>query len=370
MIDPSTLVCPHCGTPAAEHRFCAQCGLELVRERELPTRARWEEGVFTPTPSRAEGEPTPATVPANSLVCPRCGTPAVEHRFCGQCGLELFREPELPTRERWEIMGGAYGAMSPEARPRDGYVERLRKEFQQAPVAVLVPLGTWLEEKPWNVTWARWFVVFAIAPFVLLQAAANLDLQNVAWAFGLYFAAMWLIVLTLVIRPKGVPAGTFVKIALFTAFIGTVLAVFLERLLASAFFSDSDAPGGLLSNLAGVAVPEELVKLVPVYLLLYRGTAHVGPLTMAYAGAVSGLAFGAAEAVAYSADYTSAADAGYLQGDDLVVAQVWRLVGGPLFHACLTGITAYFLGVAKHRHSVAHAVIITGLALSIVLHGS
>lgn len=35
-------------------------------------------------------------------VCPRCGSPADESRFCGDCGLNLAVQSEAPTRAQWE----------------------------------------------------------------------------------------------------------------------------------------------------------------------------------------------------------------------------------------------------------------------------
>lgn len=35
-------------------------------------------------------------------VCPRCGEVATEARFCGECGLNLADQPELPTRDEWD----------------------------------------------------------------------------------------------------------------------------------------------------------------------------------------------------------------------------------------------------------------------------
>jgi ribosomal protein L32 len=39
---------------------------------------------------------------ASNLVCPRCGTPAAEHRYCPNCGQSLFDQSQLPTRRDWE----------------------------------------------------------------------------------------------------------------------------------------------------------------------------------------------------------------------------------------------------------------------------
>jgi hypothetical protein len=43
-----------------------------------------------------------ATVRAMTRVCPACGSPAKDQRFCGECGLNLGAEPRIPTREEWE----------------------------------------------------------------------------------------------------------------------------------------------------------------------------------------------------------------------------------------------------------------------------
>ena len=43
--DPDRRVCPRCGGDAGEHQFCPVCGLRLVEQGELPTRAQWERDV-------------------------------------------------------------------------------------------------------------------------------------------------------------------------------------------------------------------------------------------------------------------------------------------------------------------------------------
>lgn len=42
MTEPIELVCPRCGGPANEARFCSTCGLELAAQPQIPTRASWE----------------------------------------------------------------------------------------------------------------------------------------------------------------------------------------------------------------------------------------------------------------------------------------------------------------------------------------
>jgi hypothetical protein len=42
MTDPSTRVCPRCGSAAEQHEYCGTCGLNLFEQPELPTDADWE----------------------------------------------------------------------------------------------------------------------------------------------------------------------------------------------------------------------------------------------------------------------------------------------------------------------------------------
>jgi hypothetical protein len=37
-------VCPRCGEPVRQSRFCATCGLNIAAQLEIPTRAEWEAG--------------------------------------------------------------------------------------------------------------------------------------------------------------------------------------------------------------------------------------------------------------------------------------------------------------------------------------
>ena len=39
---------------------------------------------------------------AASRVCPRCGEAAEDALYCATCGLHLYAQPELPTRDEWE----------------------------------------------------------------------------------------------------------------------------------------------------------------------------------------------------------------------------------------------------------------------------
>ena len=118
----------------------------------------------------------------------------------------------------------------------------------------------------------------------------------------------------------------------------------------------------------GVGLPEEFAKGLAVWLFLSR-LSRVEWSTRSYllAGAVSGLAFGTAEAVTYAVAYQqglSTDSTGYAG------ALVWRLLSGGLFHACMAGIVGFFIGLAHYHRRHAALLMLLGLALAAVLHGT
>jgi RsiW-degrading membrane proteinase PrsW (M82 family) len=228
------------------------------------------------------------------------------------------------------------------------------------PLDVLFPVRDWLTGQGWRQGRVGLFFAAAVAPFVLLQVTGKSEnLSSVAWGFALYFAVMWLLAIRALVQPEPVDNRLLAKVAGFTVVAGVAIAVVLERALVG-----PDA--GLATYVLGVGVPEELAKALPVFLFVFRGKQAFTPRTFLYIGVVSGLAFGAAESVSYSAAYASLPD---LSASAFVAQEVWRLVSDSLFHACMAGITGYYLGLAYiyRRHS--SLLIVSGLTLAAVLHG-
>ncbi len=112
--------------------------------------------------------------------------------------------------------------------------------------------------------------------------------------------------------------------------------------------------------------PEEVAKLLGVLVVVHVVGASYTPRTFLFLGAVSGLAFGTAEAVLKAGDLTGS---GGGHAKELVVVAVWRLLADSLLHACMAGITAFFLGLAHQRARQFTALVVTGLLVAGVLHG-
>ena len=127
--------------------------------------------------------------------------------------------------------------------------------------------------------------------------------------FGLYFALTWLIVLTLCMKPERVDVGLLLGVAASTAIVGVVAAFLVEQIPAVKWLFDKAEGTFVLARCAGfvlgAGLVEEAAKALAIYVFFYRRARDYRPLTYAYVGVVSGLAFGVVEAVGYSYAYAT-----------------------------------------------------------------
>ncbi|WP_018333249.1 PrsW family glutamic-type intramembrane protease [Actinomycetospora chiangmaiensis] len=202
-----------------------------------------------------------------------------------------------------------------------------------------------------------------VPPAAVLLAVDGADQGALAAdVFAFYFAAAWMLLLRTVVGPQHLTGRIYCEIVLLALIIEVPVALALEAALPA----DND---NLFSTVAAVGLPEELAKALPVAILavLHRRTWNsLETRDYLFLGAVSGLAFGAREAIHY---YQVAF------GDDLsrpdALQMMWRFVTDPVSHACWAGISAYFIGLAiSHRDLLARSALAgLGLAIPTVLHG-
>jgi hypothetical protein len=93
--------------------------------------------------AQPEGEPSAQDRSGHKRVCPRCGEEAKEHQYCSECGLHLWEQPELPTRETWEA---GHARSSDAESPTTRTVTDLRQSWRKLPRAARwgVPAGSLL----------------------------------------------------------------------------------------------------------------------------------------------------------------------------------------------------------------------------------
>lgn len=303
----------------------------------------------------------PSPEPPSVRYCGNCGHQgAPGGRFCGACGAALTAPAAPAAHQARFSTQRSQGSVVPTA--VTDALNGLVAGLQTLPLKTLVPLRAWWSDGVWRQGWTGLFLLAALTPFFLIHFADTArSFTSVSWGFSLYFAFIWFLALYTLVKPAELAWPVLARVAVFTVIAGVSIAVGLEKHLA-------DGQMNLAKYIFGVGIPEELAKALPVYLFVYRGSRRFDLRSYLFIGAVSGLAFGAAEAVSYSQLYADIAPlAG--AGSTTITTAVWRLVTDSVFHACMAGITGFFIGLAAHyRHSAA-ALMLFGLSFTAVLHG-
>lgn len=238
----------------------------------------------------------------------------------------------------------------------------------------LLPYKDWLADKPWNLTWVRWFVGVALFPLLLMfwASTANLAFDSIAFLFGMYFALMWAAVLYFMLMPR-LAFDRILQVAGFTVVVGITLVLLLQQFpIVSSLYSATNSAsilGRLIGFVCGVGVLEELTKVLPIWWLYAHKKNQDTLSTIVFLGCVSGFAFGVAEAANYSISYALGLKFGRLGFSDYLMAQMTRLITLPLLHAVWAGIFAYFVALASVNRHVGRGLLLTGLLVTASLHG-
>lgn len=227
--------------------------------------------------------------------------------------------------------------------------------------STLFPFRAWLAH-PLLRAWPTWlFVALVTAPalgMALFRDARGFDGETLV--FAAYFAVAWFLVLWLVVRPQRIGGALLAKVVALAVVIVGPLALALEEQF------DGDTYY-LVQSILGVGLPEELAKLVPVAIIAAtHRRLGLTPRDVLFLGAVSGLVFGAVEAVRYGTTYAPALMTPYG-----ALITVWRFLTDPIAHACWSGVAGYFLGLAAHYRAPRHVAALVGIGLGVpsVLHG-
>jgi protease PrsW len=218
----------------------------------------------------------------------------------------------------------------------------------------------------------RLLLFLGLFPLIINLIAERASLEQTAWLIGIYYAAIWGVVLYNLIKPVQFSWWRTLKCVLFTAIIGIPLLLFVQQVPPFRVLYVAINKGllfRLIGFILGVGLLEELCKALPVYLLLSRPQKLQDPLSAAFYGAMSGLGFAIAEGVAYSFRYAAGLSRGQLDLGTYVAANTIRFVSLPLFHAILAGIVGYFIGLAVINPSRRSAICFIGIAIAATLHG-
>ena len=259
----------------------------------------------------------------------------------------------------------------------------------------LLPLGDWIRHHSLRSWPVMLFLLLICVPSIALvilgdnPSASTFD--HVAWNFAAYFAIAGLLLLGVIIRPEHVTRPMLAIVTVIALVTQVPLAVTLEVQLHA-----NNASLG--PSIFTVGLPEELAKALPVLAvaLIYRGRGALTPLDYLFLGAVSGLVFGASEVVHYftvngvAEFYQTVQSAipsieklintGHSASTSLfavligpvlyfVLDFVWRFLTDPITHACWSGLTGYFIGLAATGRHKWYTIAWIGLAAAAILHG-
>jgi RsiW-degrading membrane proteinase PrsW (M82 family) len=275
---------------------------------------------------------------------------------------------------------------SPQVPPTDNHRTRRVRD--------LFPVSDWFGHHAMRSFPIMLFLALVCVPTIaLVTFSANISATRftvAAWIFAAYFAVAWLLLLGIIVQPMHVTRTMLALVAIIALATQVPLAIVLESALQS-----TDATLGL--SIATVGIPEELVKAIPVLAIavLYHRR-NLMPRDYLFLGALSGLAFGAAEVVHYFTTNSVAAFYHTVQSASpairhliatghsapasiftvlvgpvwfFIIEFVWRFVTDPITHACWAGITGYFIGLAMTRRYAWYLIAWVGLVIAAVLHG-
>ena len=250
----------------------------------------------------------------------------------------------------------------------------------------LFPLASWFRDEPWTLVWVQALVFAFATPLFLLQffSETELTLTKAAWSFSTYFAVLWGIFLHRLLRPDAIGAKRILGIWFFTSTLGCIAVLVITEvgtavpvLNAAIAASNQDESASLITRFfgmtIGVGLIEECVKLFPVFWLVKMSTARTWSRnSVIFMGVVSGLAFGATEAIVYSYQYAEAfANAEFESSiGSYIVIQILRFISLPFLHAVWCGISAYFLALSKASQKGSRVLPLVGLCTVALLHGS
>lgn len=300
--------------------------------------------------------------------------------------LDIACSPDLPDDLSSSLAAGT--ALFPLADREDTH-SLIRRKIS---LTALFPYQKVLRPALYRSAIVRLLLFLALVPLTINLLAAQVLLSHVAWLTGIYYAIVWALLLYHLIQPTRVSWKRTIAGVLFTVFISIPVLLMVQRLPPFNLLYGAvgqGLAGRLVGFVLGVGVLEEICKAIPVLLMVVVRPKNLSkrshspnsspnpslpdPRTAAFYGAMCGLGFAVAESGAYSVQYAIALMRGQLDLGLYLAANTIRFVSLPLFHAVLTGIVGYFIGLALGYPAAypgrRFLLLGAGLAIVAVLHG-
>jgi RsiW-degrading membrane proteinase PrsW (M82 family) len=195
---------------------------------------------------------------------------------------------------------------------------------------------------------------------------------------AIWSGVLWALLLFRLFGDRDLPVTLAIGTVFFTAFVGLpLLEVYLALPphLTETAVRSRWLPVRLVGYVLGVGVREEVCKAIPLFLLAWLTTRMRNPLSGVVLGMMSGVGFAIAENVYYVFKTLESALGAASQTGRLgylaipIYNNVVRMAMTPFLHGCLSGVFGYFIALAAADRARRWPLLVTGLALSALLHG-
>ena len=185
--------------------------------------------------------------------------------------------------------------------------------------------------------------------------------------YGLYFASIWGLILYKIIATKQTDLKIILMISI-TTILSSIFSIelFHQTSIWSVFSKLIYSNNIILKFLAmlfGVAILEEALKQVFVYVTIIRDKKVILPRTAILYGMIAGLSFGIFEGIEYQMNLNKSfsVDVNYF-------TNIIRITSLPFFHAIWAGIGAYFISLSFIELKYKYSFRIMGLFIPALLH--
>lgn len=292
-----------------------------------------------------------------------------------KAGLVLERE------QAYEISQSQYVSTIGELLRRRGIspkVEHSGNIFSQLKdigTELIVPKSIFTKE-PWQKDGR--LIILAIVGLslsLLLHIASVLPPFLVFYIISLYFAMIWGLFFYYLFCTEQVKLKTTITILFATQAVTFVLfgIVGISNLFPFSDLYEDNVLVSMFACSAGIGIPEELTKLIPILFILYKSRKVLTPQTMVYYGLMSGIAFGIFEGVQYQmgSNYQIISEGGATTEAYTAsfLVNVARLTALPFLHAVWCAIGSYFAGCAFVYPRYRKSLLTLTLLIPAILHG-
>ncbi|MEZ3591329.1 MAG: PrsW family intramembrane metalloprotease [Muribaculaceae bacterium] len=248
-------------------------------------------------------------------------------------------------------------------------------QIQELGQELILPSKTFSKE-PWR-TDRKLFVLalVGLGLSLILSIAPFMNLFGIFYVVALYFSIIWGLFFYYLFKTEQVNLKTTAAI-----FFGTqgVILIAYNILGIGAYnpfeglYENDNNIIALISCILGIGCVEEIVKLIPVILVLYFSKNVLKPQTVVFYGLMSGIAFGVFEGV----EYQMGPNFQMLLENDVADAYVYsylsniaRLTSLPFLHAVWCGIGSYFLAFAYLYPRYRKSLYLLAILIPATIHG-